>query len=60
MFSDPIFIIALLSVSTLIGFWIYKVLTDSLTDQMQQTIYTLGFLSALLGIYRIFLSMLEI
>ena len=56
MFSDPIFIIALLSVSTLIGFWIYKVLTDSLTDQMQQTIYTLGFLSALLGIYRIFVN----
>ena len=56
MFSDPIFIIALLLVSTLIGLWIYKVLTDSLTDQMQQTIYTLGFLSALLGIYRIFVN----
>ena len=56
MFSDPIFIIALLLVATLIGFWIYKVLTDSLTDQMQQTIYTLGFLSALLGIYRIFVN----
>ena len=56
MFSDPIFIIALLSVSTLIGFWIYKVLTDTLSDQMQQTLYTLGFLSALLGIYRIFVN----
>jgi signal peptidase I len=56
MFSDPIFIIALLLVSTLIGLWIYKVLIDSLTDQMQQTIYTLGFLSALLGIYRIFVN----
>ncbi len=56
MFSDPIFIIALLSVSTLIGFWIYKVLTDTLSDQMQQTLYTLGFLSALLGIYRIFIN----
>ena len=56
MFSDPIFIIGLLSVSTLIGFWIYKVLTDTLSDQMQQTLYTLGFLSALLGIYRIFVN----
>ena len=56
MFSDPIFIIALLSVSTLIGFWIYKVLTDTLSDQMQKTLYTLGFLSALLGIYRIFVN----
>ena len=56
MFSDPIFIIALLSVSTFIGFWIYKVLTDTLSDQMQQTLYTLGFLSALLGIYRIFVN----
>ena len=56
MFSDPIFIIALLSVSTLIGFWIYKVLTNTLSDQMQQTLYTLGFLSALLGIYRIFVN----
>ena len=56
MFSDPIFIITLLSVSTLIGFWIYKVLTNTLSDQMQQTLYTLGFLSALLGIYRIFVN----
>ncbi len=56
MFSDPIFIIALLSVSTLIGFWIYKVLTETLSDQMQQTLYTLGFLAALLGIYRIFVN----
>lgn len=56
MFSDPIFIIALLSVIILIGFWINKVLADNLTDQMQQIIYTIGFLAALLGIYRIFIN----
>ena len=56
MFADPIFIAALASVSSLIAFWVYKVLSESLTDQMQQTIYTLGFLSALLGIYRIFVN----
>ena len=56
MFSDPIFIIALASVALSIAFWIYKVLSDTLTDQMQQVIYTLGFLSALLGIYRIFVN----
>ena len=50
MFADPIFIIALVSVTLSIAFWIYKVLSDTLTDQMQQVIYTLGFLSALLGI----------
>ena len=54
MFSDPIFIIALASVALSIAFWIYKVLSNTLTAQMQQVIYTLGFLSALLGIYRIF------
>ena len=56
MFSDPIFIIALASVALSIAFWIYKVLSDTLTDQMQQVIYTLGFASALLGIYRIFVN----
>ena len=56
MFSDPIFIIALISVALSIAFWIYKVLSVTLTDQMQQVIYTLGFLSALLGIYRIFVN----
>ena len=56
MFSDPFFIIALASVALSIAFWIYKVLSDTLTDQMQQVIYTLGFLSALLGIYRIFVN----
>ncbi|MDB9947316.1 signal peptidase I [Gammaproteobacteria bacterium] len=56
MFSDPIFIIALVSVALSIAFWIYKVLSDTLTDQMQQVIYTVGFLSALLGIYRIFVN----
>ena len=56
MFSDPIFIVALVSVALSIAFWIYKVLSGTLTDQMQQVIYTLGFLSALLGIYRIFVN----
>ena len=56
MFSDPIFIIALASVALSIAFWIYKVLSEALTDQMQQVIYTLGFASALLGIYRIFVN----
>ena len=56
MFSDPIFIVALVSVALSIAFWIYRVLSDTLTDQMQQVIYTLGFLSALLGIYRIFVN----
>ena len=56
MFSDPIFIVALVSVALSIAFWIYKVLSDTLTDQMQQVIYTLGFFSALLGIYRIFVN----
>jgi signal peptidase I len=56
VFSDPIFIIALASVALSIAFWIYKVLSETLTDQMQQVIYTAGFLSALLGIYRIFVN----
>ena len=56
MFSDPIFIIALASVALSIAFWIYKVLSETLTDQIQQVIYTAGFLSALLGIYRIFVN----
>ena len=56
MFTDPVFILALMSVSLLIVFWIVKVLSDTLTDRLQQTIYTLGFLSALLGIYRIFVN----
>ena len=56
MFSDPIFIIALASVTLSIAFWIYKVLSDTLTHQTQQVIYTLGFLSAVLGIYRIFVN----
>ena len=45
MFSDPIFIVALVSVALSIAFWIYKVLSDTLTDQMQQVIYTLGSVS---------------
>ncbi len=56
MFSDPFFIIALASVALSIAFWIYKVLSETLTDQIQQVIYTAGFLSALLGIYRIFVN----
>ena len=56
MFRDPVFILALLSVLTLIGFWIYKVLDKTLTDQTQQIIYIAGFLLALLGIYRIFVN----
>jgi signal peptidase I len=56
MFSDPVFIIALASVSLLIFFWIHKVLSDTLTDEIQQVIYYLGFFSALLGIYRIFVN----
>ena len=56
MFTDPVFILALMSVSLLLVFWIVKVLSDTLTDRLQQTIYTLGFLSALLGIYRIFVN----
>jgi signal peptidase I len=56
MFTDPVFVVALVSVALSIAFWIYKVLSDTLTDQMQQVIYTSGFLSALLGIYRIFVN----
>jgi len=56
VFSDPVFIIALLSVGFLIGLWIHKVLADTLTEPIQQTIYTVGFLAALLGIYRIFVN----
>jgi signal peptidase I len=56
MFRDPVFILALLSVLTLIGFWIYKVLDKTLTDQTQQILYIVGFLFALLGIYRIFVN----
>lgn len=56
MFRDPVFILALLSVLTLIGLWIYKVLDKTLTDQTQQIIYIAGFLLALLGIYRIFVN----
>jgi len=56
VFSDPFFIIALASVALSIAFWIYKVLSETLTDQIQQVIYTAGFLSALLGIYRIFVN----
>ena len=56
MFSDPVFIIALLSLGFLIGLWIHKVLADTLTEPIQQTIYTVGFLAALLGIYRIFVN----
>jgi signal peptidase I len=56
MFRDPVFILALLSVFTLIGVWIYKVLDKTLTDQTQQILYIVGFLFALLGIYRIFVN----
>ena len=56
MFRDPVFILALLSVLTLIGLWIYKVLDKTLTDQTQQILYIAGFLFTLLGIYRIFVN----
>ena len=56
MFGDPVFLLSLLGVVLLIIFWIYKVLTDSLTEQVQQIIYSAGFISALLGIYRIFVN----
>lgn len=56
MFSDPIFILALLSVFGLIGFWMNRVLLDSLTDKLQQLIYNLGFIAAAICIYRIFIN----
>jgi len=54
--SDPIFILSLIAVVSLIGFWIHLVLANNLSDQMQQTLYGLGVISALLGIYRIFVN----
>jgi signal peptidase I len=54
--TDPIFILSLIAVISLIGFWIYLVLANNLSDQMQQTLYGLGVISALLGIYRIFVN----
>jgi len=54
--ADPIFILSLIAVISLIGFWIHLVLANNLSDQMQQTLYGLGVLSALLGIYRIFVN----
>ena len=56
MFVDPIFILSLIAVVALIGFWIHLVLANNLSDQMQQTLYGLGVISALLGIYRIFVN----
>jgi len=53
---DPIFILSLIAVVSLIGFWIHLVLANNLSDQMQQTLYGLGVISALLGIYRIFVN----
>jgi len=54
--ADPIFILSLIAVVSLIGFWIHLVLANNLSDQMQQTLYGLGVISALLGIYRIFVN----
>jgi len=54
--TDPIFILSLIAVISLIGFWIHLVLTNNLSHQMQQTLYGLGVISALLGIYRIFVN----
>ena len=56
MFKDPVFILALSGVIFLIALWISKVLHETLTNQAQQIIYSLGFLFALLGIYRIFVN----
>ena len=56
MLVDPIFILSLIAVVALIGFWIHLVLANNLSDQMQQTLYGLGVISALLGIYRIFVN----
>jgi signal peptidase I len=56
MFGDPIFLLSLLAVFCLIGFWIYQVLQDTLTDQSQQILYIAGLSSALIGIYRIFVN----
>lgn len=56
MLVDPIFILSLIAVVSLIGFWIHLVLANNLSDQMQQTLYGLGVISALLGIYRIFVN----
>ena len=56
MFKDPVFILALVGVIFLIALWISKVLHETLTNQAQQIIYSLGFLFALLGIYRIFVN----
>ena len=56
MLADPIFILSLIAVVSLIGFWIHLVLANNLSDQMQQTLYGLGVISALLGIYRIFVN----
>ena len=56
MLIDPIFILSLIAVVSLIGFWIHLVLANNLSDQMQQTLYGLGVISALLGIYRIFVN----
>ena len=57
MFKDPVFILALVGVIFLIALWISKVLHETLTNQAQQIIYSLGFLFALLGIYRIFFGL---
>ena len=56
MLADPIFILSLIAVVSLIGFWIHLVLANNLSDQTQQTLYGLGVISALLGIYRIFVN----
>jgi len=56
MLVDPIFILCLFAVISLIGFWIHLALANNLSDQMQQILYGLGLMSALLGIYRIFVN----
>ena len=56
MFGDPIFLLSLLAVFSLIGIWIYLVLKDTLTDQSQQIIYISGLTASLIGIYRIFVN----
>ena len=56
MFSDPIFLLSLLAVFSLIGIWVYQVLQETLTEQSQQIIYITGLTASLIGIYRIFVN----
>ena len=56
MFSDPVFLLSLLAVFSLIGIWVYQVLQETLTEQSQQVIYITGLTASLIGIYRIFVN----